>query len=91
MKSLSDAWHIYRGKTFARYSLDARARAEIERAFFAGAESVVDDMQDMNDAGLTLPFTFTRQLTNWASECAHHDQKTREGNETETETETPKP
>lgn len=89
MKPLSDAWHIYRGKTFARYTLDARARAEIERAFFAGAESVVDDMQDMNDAGLTLPFTFVRQLTMWASECAHHDRNTRGSNEAETETPEP--
>jgi hypothetical protein len=81
MKSVCDAWTIYRAKVFARYTLDARARAEIERAFFAGAESVVDDMQDMNDAGLTLPFNYVRQLTTWSSECAHHDRQARGSDE----------
>ena len=78
MKSISDAWSIYRAQVFTRcHGMDPRARAEIERAFFAGAESVVDDMHDLNDAGLSLPFMFTRQLTTWASECAHHDRKQR--------------
>lgn len=73
MKSISDAWDLYRAKIFSRYTFDARARAEIERAFYAGAESVVDDMQDMNDAGLTMPFNVAQQLTRWGSEAiAHH-------------------
>lgn len=73
MKSISDAWHLHQ-ETLPR-GLDARARAEIERAFFAGAESVVDDLQDLNDAGLSLPFHISQQLMRWASESiGHHRQ-----------------
>jgi len=71
MKSISDAWHLHQD-TLPASGLDARARAEIERAFFAGAESVVDDMQCMNDAGLTFPFDVARQLSRWASETSQH-------------------
>jgi len=84
MKSLSDSWHLHRDqmRLRGRYPPDACARAEVERAFFAGAESVVDDMQGMNDAGLTLPFQFVRQLTLWSDECARHDRHTRGNDET---------
>lgn len=72
MKSISDAWTLHQD-TLPRGGLDARARAEIERAFFAGAENIVDGMQDLNDAGLSLPFAVSRQLTLWQSETtAHH-------------------
>lgn len=77
MNAISDGWANHRNKTWARYTLDARARAEIERAYYAGAEHVVDAITGMNDAGLTLPFLFTRQLSLWSSEVAAHDHRTR--------------
>ena len=71
MKSVSDAWTLHRDTLPT--SLDPRARAEIERAFFAGAENIVDGMQDLNAAGLSLPFAVSRQLMQWQSEtCGHH-------------------
>lgn len=75
MKPISDGWNHHRATSFPRYTLDARARAEIERAFYAGAEHVVDALVEMNDAGLTLPFVFARQLQLWNSETASHDNR----------------
>lgn len=70
MKSVSDAWTLHQG-TLPRM-LDPRARAEIERAFFAGAGNILDGMQDLNAAGLTLPFEISRQLSLWQSETIGH-------------------
>jgi len=67
MKSLHDAWTLYRENN-PGLGLDARARFEIERAFYAGAEFAVDTVQDMNGSGLTLPFAVSHQLQLWSSE-----------------------
>jgi len=68
MKSLHDAWELYRVR-LGTSGLDARARFEIELAFFAGAEFAVDALQDMNAAGLTLPFAVSTELQHWSSEA----------------------
>jgi len=80
MKSISDAWHLHQDKLHAA-GLDARARAEIERAFFAGAENIVDGLQDLNAAGLTLPFYVSRQLSLWASDISAHHHHVHQGHE----------
>lgn len=80
MISLRDAWAAYRGKRFPRFVLDARARFEIERAFYAGAEFAVDSVQDLNAAGLTLPFAVSTALEHWSSE-AHASRYSCEGSE----------
>jgi len=71
MIPISDGWHRHRD-TLPRHGLDARAWAEIERAYYGGAEHVVDAMVGMNDAGLSLPFVFTRQLSLWSQEYSGH-------------------
>ena len=73
MTPISDGWHRHRDQLLARHPPDARARSEIERAYYAGAEHVVDALVGLNDAGLSLPFDIARQLTTWANECAHHE------------------
>jgi hypothetical protein len=77
MKSLHDAWELYRAQLPAG-GLDARARHEIELAFFAGAEFAVDALQDLNAAGLTLPFAVSTELQHWSSE-AHAARYSRKG------------
>ena len=72
MKTISDAWTLYRDMVLARFPGDARARAEIERAFFAGAEYIVDEVMDTNDAGLMLPLQLSRQLQLWEREVTTH-------------------
>jgi hypothetical protein len=77
VKSLHDAWGLYRENN-PNAVLDARARFEIERAFYAGAEFAVDTVQEMNDAGLTIPFAVSNQLQIWSSE-SHAARYSRKG------------
>jgi len=68
MKSLHDAWTLYRERLPALVLSDPRAGIEIERAFFAGAEFAIDAVQDLNVAGLTMPFALADQLQKFSSE-----------------------
>ncbi len=73
MTPVSDGWASYYTRTVPAGVYDARVRAEIERAYYAGAEHVVDTLQGLNDAGLTMPFAVAKQLDLWTSETiAHH-------------------
>jgi hypothetical protein len=77
VKSLHDAWTLHRDNN-PNPVLDARARFEIERAFYAGAEFAVDTVQDMHAAGLALPPAISNQLQLWSSE-AHAARYSRKG------------
>jgi len=74
MKSISDAWQLYRDHQLAAFESEQAMRVlvEVERAFYAGAECVVDELQNQNDAGLTFPFHLQRQLALWESETNLH-------------------
>jgi len=69
MKAISDSWQLHRDKNAqARFVLDPRAQLDNRRAFYAGAASIVAALQELNDAGLSLPFNVMHQLTKWQQE-----------------------